>query len=273
MLAFSCPCRSRCCRSIAHPFASARPRTSDPSRLTIFPSERCRRHQDHGRRRISIYKALAHLARAAERQSEKAHQKPAQPSELHVHTTASFVPSLNMLPNRPSRHRRQPSQRSKRIPERKRSIAAVKILQLNRCETERAGGSCFVVAVIIPGHFVAEAAIDSELQRSIGPLIVEVQRAGRRQLIQKNSVAAHKAAAVTHARRHTLRRLPNHRRVSEIIFAVVSRKRPQWRRRSRDRARRATRKLRHTGRKRGHRNSGWRRRGIRGSSRIREADQ
>src|SRR5579864_1572808 len=118
---------------------------------------------------------------------------------------------------------------SERIEERERSITAVKILQLDRRKSEGVGVPRFREPVIIPRHLVAEPANDIDDNRCVRPLIVEIKRAGRREGIQENRVAAHKAAAITHHRGHALHRFPHYGGVGEMICAAVGQKCSQGR--------------------------------------------
>src|ERR1700733_1321429 len=93
---------------------------------------------------------------------------------------------------------------SKRISQRECGIAAVKVLQLDGRKSKRIRVSRLIEPVIIPSHLVGESSSDIDRNRRVWPLIVEIESAGRRERVEEDRVAAHKAAAITRHRGHSL---------------------------------------------------------------------
>src|ERR1700683_2107697 len=213
MPAFSCPYHSICCRSTARPFAFVRRRTAGLSRPIASPLLRFRSHRPSGIRNTWLCIARRHPAHAPGRQPLK-RQRPTE--ELPTPTDPfddSFHPSQGIV--------------SEGIPERECGIAAVKICRLNRRKSKWVRVSHLGKPIIIPSPLVAESAINIDRNRRVRSLIVEIERARRRQWIQKNRVAADKATAIANHRRHPLRWFPHHGGVGEMIGTAVSGKRPQ----------------------------------------------
>src|ERR1700730_10029522 len=93
------------------------------------------------------------------------------------------------------RFRPRPRRVSESIPERKRSGAAVEVLQQERGQRRVARAQCQpctklaarnVEPVIIPRHFVAEALVEINRNGTVRLHIIEIQCAARLELVESN---------------------------------------------------------------------------------------